>query len=173
MTIKEIKKYLGIDISQSNRSELYNYLKNIYIIQERKKQKTFNDICKDLNIKSHASLINSIKKTNIYNLDPLFMLIKKGYNEKEKKYIEEYKKNVYLRRLDYNKISAERSYQKSKIIIEEDKGEFVFQKVEKFERPSILEVAKNLRHVDTILNNKPYPEWKKKDFENYFKIIEQ
>lgn len=172
MTIKEIKKYLGIDISQNNRTELYNYLKNIYIIQERKKEKTFNDICKDLNIKSHASLINSIKKTKIYKLDPLFMLIKKGYDEREKKYIEEYKKSVYLRRLEYNKISAERSYQKSKIVIEEDKGDFVFQKVEKFERPGILEVAKNLRHVDTILNNKPYPEWTKKDFENYFKIIE-
>jgi len=172
MTVKEIKKHLRIDLTIRNRNELFRYFRNIYINQEREKRRSLESIARDLNL-LHASVLNSLKKTEIYERDPLFMLIKKAYNERDKSYIEEYKKSLNIRKLEYSKISAERHYQKTKILIEEDKGDFIFQKVEKFERPSILEVAKNLRYVDTILNNKPYPEWTKKDFENYFKIIEQ
>ena len=173
MTIKQIKKYLGVDVTVPNRSELFIYLKNIYIRQERENGKSLNDICRHLKIKSHATILNSIKNTKIYKEDPLFDFVDQAYSNRSKRFIKLYKKGLQDRQYYYTKKDNERSYLKHKINSLGDMIQSVpkTQREELFSKPPILEVAKNLRLIKTKLNNKPYNQWTKRDLETYNELI--
>lgn len=170
MNIEEIKKTLKVNIKDKNRSELYVYLKCLYINQEYNKGKNYSQIAKELQIKSHASIINIFKNTEYYKQDKFFELIQNAYNLKDISYIKEYNKLNALRRKEYSKLHHEKSYAKTKVVEEEQK-EFVYVKPKNVERPHILEVAKNLRFIKTDLNDKIYTKWSEKDFNKYYKII--
>jgi hypothetical protein len=173
MTTQEIKECLKVDIKQKNRTEMYIYIRSIYINQEHNKGKKLREIADSLDLRSHAAIVNILKKTDTYKLDPFFMLIEKAYKTKDFKYIEEFKKFSNLRREEQVKFRGERNYAKVKAlqVPKEEHVLFTYKKPKKIIRPHILEVAEKLRFKNTALNNLPYPEWTEKDFNNYYKII--
>jgi hypothetical protein len=171
MTTEEIKENLKIDIKIRNRTELYIYLRSIYINQEFKKGISLQKIANSLDLKNHSTIINIIKKTKVYKLDPLFMFIEKAYKTKDASYIKEYKNHQIERRKEQIKIDGLNYYMKKKIV-DEDNKEFVYKKPEHFKKPHILEVAKNLRNINTDLNNKVYTTWNNEDFKKYYKLCQ-
>jgi len=171
MTPEEIKENLKIDIKIKNRTELYIYLRSIYINQEFKKGISLQKIADSLDLKNHSTIINIIKKTKVYKLDPLFMFIEKAYKTKDASYIKEYKNHQIERRKEQIKIDGLNYYMKKKIV-DEDNKEFVYKKPNHFKRPHILEVAKNLRNKNIYLNDKVYNNWTNEDFKTYEQIIQ-
>lgn len=83
MTIKEIKQYLGIDISIANRNTEFVILRCIYVEQQLKKRISHFNISKELNC-THASIYNLQKKLPIYKEHFLYNLILKSYNYRDK-----------------------------------------------------------------------------------------
>lgn len=173
MTIKQIKKHLNIDITKKDRSELYIYLKNIYINQDFEKNNNYSKLARDLKLSSHASVMNNIKKTNTYKSDPLYDIVKMAYLKRNKKYIDEYLKKYKLRKLSQSREWSQRAYLKANTVDKDEFKQVVLIKRERFVRPSILEVAKNLRNVNTTLNNKNYNLWNDEDFKKYYKLIKK
>jgi hypothetical protein len=162
MTPFEIKDYFGIDITQKKRDNTLVYLRAIWM-QENIHKLEIRQIAFYLK-KDRTTIVNLIKKYPEYKKDPLFKLIYKSYKNKDKDMLKKVQKYFSIKQIDANFKSQMKALQKIKveIKIQEPKAKYI--------KPHILEVSKNLRNIDTYLNNKVYTNWKTEDFEHYEQI---
>lgn len=162
MTPIEIKNYFGIDITTKSRDILFVYLRAIYVKENTGKLSNHIIACQ---IKKHrTSVIYLQKNYEDYKKDPHFKLIYNCYKLKDKKLLE--KSNEYLR-VRHNEVSA---VTRAKKIINNLK-EPEIKEVEKFKKPLILEVAKNLRKINTPLKDKQFYKWTNEDIKQYYNLI--
>jgi hypothetical protein len=172
MNIEEIKTLFKIDLKEDNRKTEYVHLKSLYIQQQRKNGKNWQDIATDLNIKSHASCINLLKKIDTYKENKLFKHIEKAFKNKDKESFNLYMKKSTEKRVE--QIKGYRNIGYRKRTIAQIKAQKVIPKAkEDYQRDSIWNVMTNLRFKNTYLNDLVFIEWTKGDWIEYNKIIKQ
>lgn len=172
MTINEIKEIFDLDIKLKKRSDLYVYLRALYV-EEHLKTTNLNRIGKDLDF-SRPTLLNSTLQIDTYRLDPLFMLVEKAFKTKDVNLIKEYINLVEERRLERSRSNPNLKFEKPKI----NKDYTPRKKYKKEPKIIILEhpkedirtVASKLRKLKTYLNDKPFPEWTNLDWKKYFDL---
>lgn len=168
MTPQEINDYYGIDITSKKRDSLLVYLRSIYVQENRNIHVA--KIARSLK-KDRTTIIHLIKSYESYIKDPFFSFVYKCYITQDKDLLK--KCNHFLSEKlketkDYNNLKIKkRRLSKPK----KEKTKKVDKLPNDFKRPHIFEVAKNLRKIDTRLNNKIYKDWNVKDFKKYFKLI--
>jgi hypothetical protein len=166
MTIEQIVLILDCDITSPKRDMHLNYLRALVATDLRKNQHTFQSIATSLN-RTPATIMSLVKQLDYYKKDPLFKYVEKAYKKSDIREIENYFKYQRLRRLDYNKLHHEKTYKRQPKVEKEKCKSLDFQ------RPDILEVAFNLRNINTPLNNKQYNKWSYNDFVEYKKLINE
>ena len=168
MTVQEIKKTFGIDISVNSRLTLYNFLRAIYVKEHYKKEQcTFEKIGRDLN-RNHSTIINLYYKYDEYKKDHIFKEVYKMYKSKNKNigniykmlYAEKVQEGIKLSH--QNKIVRDSKYIKPYIPVL--KTDF------NGKRDPFFTVIEVLRFKDTYLNNKIFKDWDYKDWTTYYKI---
>lgn len=168
MTVQEIKKTFGIDISTKSRLTLYNFLRAIYTKEHyKKKEYTFERIGDELN-RNHPTIINLYYKYSEYKKDPIFCEVLKMYKSKNKNIANIYKM-LYAEKvqesikLSYqNKVVKDSKYIKP--YIPALKTDFDGKKDKFF---IVIDV---LRFKNTYLNNKIFKDWDYNDWKTYYKI---
>lgn len=169
MTIEQIKKVFGVDLTTKERKITYIYLRSIYAHQH-KKTKHVTEIAKDLQ-KDRTSIIHLFKSYEKHKLDPLYELILKCYIKEDKDLIKKANKFIAKRVLEQIKFNEKyiNTTKLQKVVI---KKPIIQTKIPNdFKRPHIFEVAKNLRYKKTPLNNIPYNKWDYQHFKEYEQII--
>lgn len=166
MTIEEITLILDCDITSPKRDLHLVYLRALVANDLRKKGLTLYRISKMMN-RTHASVVNVVNQLDYYKKDPLFNYVEKAFKNSDIREIENYFKHQKIRRSEYNKLHHEKTYKRQPKVEKEKCKSLDFQ------RPDILEVAFNLRHINTPLNNKQYNKWDFNDFVEYKKLINE
>lgn len=164
MTLKEIKKHLGIDLTIPNRAMEFVILRFIYIEQELKKGNSHYQISKDLKV-VHASIYNLERKGDIYKKYYLYEPILKAYNEKSKdlfNVIYTLKKELLKQQ---NKI-YNKAYKK--VIVKE----IIVNVKVKVKKWTIQKIINTLRKDNKHkLWNKPMNKFNEKDYEELNKLL--
>lgn len=168
MELTEIKKLFKIDLKQENRKLEYVYFKTLYIQQQREKDVSWLQIAKELNIKSHASCINLLKKLEQYKKSEHFHHIENAFKNKDKSSLDLYYKEY--KQVRQEKLKVYKSLEFRKNTIARIKAQEVKPK-EEVKKDSIWNVMINLRHKKTYLNDLVFNEWSKMDWIEYNKII--
>lgn len=172
MNIEEIKTLFKIDLRQENRKIEYVHLKSLYIQQQRKNGSNWQDIATELNIKSHASCINLLKKIDTYKENKLFKHIEKAFKNKDEESF-----NIYMEKSKEKREIQIKSYRNigyRKRTIAQIKAQLVKPKSEEdFKRDTIWNVMTNLRFKNTYLNDLVFNEWTKGDWIEYNKIMKK
>lgn len=170
MTIQEIKKIFNIDITERNRTDLNVYLRTLYV-ESKIKKSSFSAIGRELGY-NHATLINCYYKLDLYNLDPLFMYVKKAFKTKDATLIDEFKRLFHERRLERTREKNRENYIKQ-VCLEKPKKEnlnkhdYISKDFSLLPKEHIFVVAEKLRFKRTYLNEKPYNEWTGRDRKIY------
>ena len=175
MTIQEIKDIFNIDITERNRTDLYVYLRALYV-SDNLKEKSYSQIGRELSY-GHDVIIHYSKRIKDFETDPLFMYIKKAFKNKDVVLFNEYNRLFNERRLNRSLSAKTRSESPTSFL--EKKRNTNVKKVYKKEhdyiskdfsllpKEHIFVVAEKLRFKKTYLNEKPYNEWTGRDRKLY------
>lgn len=168
MTIEEIKKTFGINITNDCRGVLYVVLRSIYV--EDNLYKTDSQLADELN-RERTSVYYLRTKIEDRKIDPLFNFVRKLYDARD----------INLKIKSYTFIEERKAINKkiNKLIEVREIKEYVKQKkivktedrVSDKKHATLFEVAEKLRHKTTYLNNKQFCKWTYKDWDNYKEII--
>jgi predicted transcriptional regulator len=172
MTKQEIKTIFGIDITSKCRGELYIFLRAIYA-NDNRKNKTLQAIGKDLN-RTHASVMNSLKKFEQYKKDKMFKLVCDAYQTKDKSKIDKYLVMNDKRIKEMTNIGQKRHYTKKAIVERLEPIEItkeIKDKLDKLPKVGLFEVIDKLRkNNNSALWNVRFNCWEYKHWDAFYKL---
>jgi tRNA A37 N6-isopentenylltransferase MiaA len=176
MTKEEIQKIFGIDITSKNRGELYIFLRAIYANDRIMKKMSYSKIGRELN-RTHASVINSVKKFEQYQKDKMFKLVCEAYQTKDKSKIKRYLELNEQRIKSMTNTAQKRSYVRRVVLENLFDSEPVKitpeiqSKYEEIKKIGLFKVIEKLRnHNSSTLWNVPFNKWHLRHWEDFYKL---
>jgi len=160
MTLLEIKKLWGIDITEKNRTQLYVFLRYLYL--EENLDKIDYIIARELNLE--RSTVNQARNNpERFNKGFVYLFLKDLYYKRDKDLIKKYNDFIKEKKLEQKCLYKSR-YEAS--IKEINKSTANFKRKE-----NLFFVLDKLRGKKTYLNYKVFNTWDDHDWNEFYRLI--
>lgn len=161
MTLLEIKKLWNIDITEKNRTQLYVFLRYLYV-EENLHNKRDYIMAKELNLE-RSTVTQARNNPERFNKGFVYLFLKELYYKRDKDLIKKY--NDFIRE---KKLKQKCLYQlKYEANIKE-----INKLTAKFKRKeNLFFVIDKLRDKKTYLNDKVFNTWDDHDWNEFYRLI--
>lgn len=167
MTLLEIKKLWNIDITEKNRTQLYVFLRYLYLEENLHKRDYI--IARELNL-GRSTITQARNNPERFNKGFSYLFIKDLYYKRDKKLIDKF--NFFVRKVNadnknqvYKKITLEKLRNEAK----EKKQKKATAKFKRKE--NLFFVLDKLRDKNTYLNKKVFNTWDDHDWNEFYRLI--
>lgn len=167
MTLLEIKKLFGIDITEKNRTQLYVFLRYLYLEENLDKRDYI--IAMELNL-GRSTITQARNNPERFNKGFTYLFIKDLYYKRDKKLIEKF--NFFVRKVNAN--NKNQVYKKTTLekLRNEAKEKKQKKATAKFKRKeNLFFVLDKLRGKKTYLNDKVFNTWDDHDWNEFYRLI--
>jgi len=160
MTLLEIKKLWGIDITEKNRTQLYVFLRYLYVEENLHKRDYI--IARELNL-GRSTITQARNNPERFNKGFVYLFLKDLYYKRDKDLIKKYNDFIKEKKLEQKCLYKSR-YEAS--IKEINKSTANFKRKE-----NLFFVIDKLRNKNTYLNNKVFNTWDEQDWNEFYRLI--